>query len=111
MYHGKKVSFSAFGKITQNNLYAQQYYLQAFTYRTAGNVALIVGGAAFFIGSIISIGFAHENQKLINALAGVYIGLPIMALSIPFHLVAKRNIEKTIDVYNQDLQQTAFLKI
>ncbi len=111
MYHGKKVSFSSVGRIIEKNEQARYYYYQSSTYRTAGNVALLVGGATFFVGSIIAVGLANENKQPNDVLTGVYIGLPIMALSIPFHFVAKHNIKKAINQYNQDLSNPVTMKV
>ena len=111
MYQEKKISFAAVGRILDDNPQAFDYYQWANTNRMAGNVVLVVGAASVVVGSIIGIDQANENSQPKKAFLGVWIGLPIMAISIPLNLTAKRNMVRAIGAYNQDLLKTASVKI
>jgi hypothetical protein len=111
MYHGNKQSFAAVGRILESDSIACDYYQWANTNRTVGNGFLVVGGVSLFIGSLIAVGLANENHEPKRVFAGVWIGLPLMAISIPLHLTAKRNMIRAIGAYNQNLSKTASVKI
>jgi hypothetical protein len=110
-YNGTKVSFMGLGRILYTNEKAYHYYQVSSTNRTAGNVMLAVGGAAFIFGSLITITLKNENKTQSNVFAGAMIGLPIMLIAVPLHIIAKSNIKKAIKIYNQGPAPAASLKM
>ena len=110
-YQDKKISFSAAGRILDNNNTAYPYYISAYNFRAASNVLLIAGGAIVVIGSLINIARLNENNQQANTFTGVIIGLPMMALSIPTYYIAKHNMKQAIEIYNQDLTLSTYHKV
>lgn len=110
-YQDKKISFTAAGRILDNNKTAYPHYITAYNFRAASNVFLIAGGAIVVIGSIINIARLNENNQQANTFTGVIIGLPMMALSIPTFYIAKHNMKKAIEIYNQDLSLSTYYKV
>lgn len=110
-YQDKKISFTAVGRILDNNETAYPHYITAYNFRATSNILVIAGGSIVVIGSIIAIARVNENNEQANTFTGVIIGLPLMALSIPTHYIAKHNMKKAIEIYNQDLSLSTYYKV
>jgi hypothetical protein len=110
-YKGAKVTFMGLGRILYNNEKAFHYYEVSNFNRTTGNVMLAVGGATFVFGSIVTIMMKNENKTQTNVFSAAWIGLPIMLISVPLHIVAKSNIKKAIQIYNQGPAPSASLNM
>jgi len=110
-YQNKKISFTAAGRILDNNEKAYPNYITAYNFRAASNVFLIAGGAIVVVGSIINIVRVNENNQQANTYTGVIIGLPMMALSIPTFYISKHNMKKAIEIYNQYLSLSTYYKV
>ena len=110
-YKGAKVTFMGLGRILYTNEKAFHYYQVSSTNRTAANVMLVVGGAVFVFGSLVTIMMKNENKTQANVFSAAWIGLPIMLIAVPLHIIAKSNIKKAIQIYNQGPAPAASLKM
>lgn len=110
-YQDKKISFTAAGRILDDNETAYPHYITAYNFRAASNILLIAGGSIVVIGSLLAIARVNENNDQANTFTGVIIGLPLMALSIPTHYIAKHNMRKAIEIYNRDLYALSYRSI
>lgn len=110
-YKGAKVTFMGLGRILYGNEKAFHYYQVSSFNRTTGNVMLAVGGATFVFGSLVTVMLKNENKTKSNVFAAAWIGLPIMLIAVPLHIIAKSNIKKAINIYNQGPAPSTSMKM